>query len=118
MRTWLPRSGYALYLLPLLFLGIFFLYPLLAIFDISLRPDGALDLSAFGRLIASDYYIETLLFTCYQAALSTALTLLLATPCAFVFRPLPICLASRCCSRWPRCHLCCRQSWSRWHSPL
>ena len=85
MRTWLSRSGYALYLLPLLFLGIFFLYPLLAIFDISLRPDGALDLSAFGRLIASDFYIETLLFTCYQAALSTALTLLLAAPCAFVF---------------------------------
>ncbi|MCY4463962.1 MAG: iron ABC transporter permease [Chloroflexi bacterium] len=85
MRTWLSRSGYALYLLPLLFLGIFFLYPLLAIFDISLRPDGALDLSAFGRLVASDYYIEVLLFTCWQAALSTALTLLLATPCAFVF---------------------------------
>lgn len=85
MRTWLSRSGYALYLLPLLFLGIFFLYPLLAIFDISLRPDGALDLSAFGRLLASDFYIETLLFTCYQAALSTALTLLLAAPCAFVF---------------------------------
>ena len=85
MRTWLSRSGYALYLLPLLFLGIFFLYPLLAIFDISLRPDGALDLSAFGWLIASDFYIETLLFTCYQAALSTALTLLLAAPCAFVF---------------------------------
>jgi len=85
VRTWLSRSGYALYLLPLLFLGIFFLYPLLAIFDISLRPDGALDLSAFGRLVASDYYIEVLLFTCWQAALSTALTLLLATPCAFVF---------------------------------
>ncbi len=85
MRTWLPRSGYALYLLPLLFLGIFFLYPLLTIFDISLRPAGELDLSAFGRLISSDYYIETLLFTCYQAALSTGLTLLLATPCAFVF---------------------------------
>ena len=83
--TWLPRSGYALHLLPLLFLGIFFLYPLLSILDISLRPDGELDLSAFGRLIASDYYIETLLFTCYQAALSTLLTLLLATPCAFVF---------------------------------
>ncbi len=85
MRAWLPRSGYALHLLPLLFLGIFFLYPLLSILDISLRPDGELDLSAFGRLIASDYYIETLLFTCYQAALSTVLTLLLATPCAFVF---------------------------------
>ncbi|MCY4146256.1 MAG: iron ABC transporter permease [Chloroflexi bacterium] len=85
MRSWLPRSGCALYLPPLLFLGIFFFYPLLALFDISLRPDGELDLSAFGRLIASDYYIDTLLFTSYQAALSTAFTLLLATPCAFVF---------------------------------
>ncbi len=85
MSKWLPRSGYALYWLPPLFLGIFFLYPLLALFDISLRPAGLLDLSAFARLVASDYYIETLLFTCYQAALSTVLTLLLATPCAYVF---------------------------------
>ncbi|MXV93846.1 MAG: iron ABC transporter permease, partial [Chloroflexi bacterium] len=85
MRLLLSRSGYALYLLPLLFLGIFFLYPLLTIFDISLRPGGALDLSAFGRLVSSNYYIETLLFTSYQAALSTGLTLLLATPCAYVF---------------------------------
>ncbi|MYI40943.1 MAG: iron ABC transporter permease, partial [Chloroflexi bacterium] len=85
MRLLLSRSGYALYLLPLLFLGIFFLYPLLTIFDISLRPGGALDLSAFGRLVSSNYYIETLLFTSYQAALSTGLTLMQATPCAYVF---------------------------------
>ena len=73
------------YLVPLAFLGVFYLYPLLSIFDISLRPAGLLDLSAFVRLLSSDYYIRTLLFTVNQAALSTVFTLLLATPCAFVF---------------------------------
>ncbi len=73
------------FLLPLAFLGIFYVYPLLSIFDVSLRPGGLVDLSAFVRLLSSDYYIGTLLFTVYQAALSTAVTLLLATPCAFVF---------------------------------
>ena len=85
MISRLSRGGAALRILPLLFLGIFFVYPLLAIFDISLRPDGALDLSVFGRLARNDYYIGTLVFTVWQAALSTAVTLILATPCAFVF---------------------------------
>ena len=73
------------YLVPIGFLAIFFVYPLLALFDLSLRPDGALDLSAFARLSSSDYYLGTLLFTVYQALISTAATLLLALPCAFVF---------------------------------
>ncbi len=73
------------FLIPLAFLGIFYVYPLLSIFDVSLRPAGLLDLSAFVQLLSSDYYVGTLLFTVYQAALSTAVTLLLATPCAFVF---------------------------------
>ena len=85
MSRWQPGIKAAVFALPLVFLGIFFVYPLLAIFDISLRPDGALDLSAFGRLFGSDYYLGTLVFTCWQAALSTVATLLLATPCAFVF---------------------------------
>jgi len=71
------------YFAPLAFLGVFYVYPLLSIFDVSLRPAGALELSSFVRLLSSDYYIGTLLFTMYQAALSTAVTLLLATPCAF-----------------------------------
>lgn len=73
------------YLLPLVFLGVFFVYPILALFDVSLRPDGVLDLSAFARLLTGDYYLTTLLFTVYQALISTAATLLLATPCAYVF---------------------------------
>ena len=84
MRARLREFWVAVYLVPLAFLGVFFVYPLLSILDVSLRPDGALDLSGFVRLLSTDYYIGTLLFTIYQALLSTALTLLLATPCAFV----------------------------------
>ena len=74
-----------IYLAPVLFLSAFYVYPLLTIFDISLRPEGALDLSAFARLFTSDYYIGTLLFTFWQALLSTALTIALALPCAYAF---------------------------------
>ena len=85
MRRRARQLWIVVFLLPLVFLGIFYVYPLLSIFDVSLRPAGFLDLSAFLRLLSSDYYIGTLLFTVYQAALSTAVTLVLATPCAFVF---------------------------------
>jgi thiamine transport system permease protein len=76
---------YGLLLLPLLFLLIFFFYPLLAVFAVSLWPDGQLDLSGFARIIASEYYRETLWFTFWQAAVSTVLTLALALPAAYVF---------------------------------
>ena len=76
---------YLIYLLPLLFLATFYVYPLLAILDVSLRPEGWLELSAFLRLLSSDYYLGTLVFTVYQAFLSTVLTIALALPCAFVF---------------------------------
>ena len=85
MRSLLRFDGYLLYLLPLAFLGLFYVFPLLTIFDISLRPAGAVDLSAFVQLLSSDYYTGTLAFTVYQAALSTAATLLLAVPSAYVF---------------------------------
>lgn len=76
--------GYIIYLVPLTFLALFYFYPLLAILDIGLRPDGWLDLSAFLRLLSTDYYLGVFIFTLYQAALSTALTLVLALPCAYV----------------------------------
>lgn len=75
---------YGLYLIPLLFLIIFFLYPLASILDVSLRPDGEIDPSGFIRLFTTGYYIETLLFTVYQAVLSTVLTILLVLPCAYI----------------------------------
>ena len=85
MTQRLRYAAYLLYLVPLIFLGVFYLYPLLTILDISLRPEGILDVSAFARLFSSDYYIGTLVFTVYQALISTTATVVLALPCAFVF---------------------------------
>lgn len=74
-----------LVLTPLAFLAVFFFYPLAAITARGLAPDGALDLSAFGRIIASPFYLDTVWFTVWQAAVSTALTVLAALPAAYVF---------------------------------
>ena len=72
-------------LAPLLFLAIFFFYPLLTIFMVSLAPGGTLDLSGFSRILTSDYYRDTFWFTVGQAVLSTVLTIALALPGAYVF---------------------------------
>lgn len=76
---------YGLLLVPLLFLLVFFFYPLGAILGVGLWPDGTLDLSGFAQLITSDYYRQTLGFTVGQALLSTGLTLALALPASYVF---------------------------------
>jgi thiamine transport system permease protein len=72
-------------LLPLAFLALFFFYPLLSIFQVSLLPEGKLALDALRELVERPYYAQTLWFTTWQAALSTLLTLLLALPGAYVF---------------------------------
>jgi len=74
-----------LYALPLAFLAVFLFYPLLSILGVSLAPQGQIDLSPLGDLIGSGYYLRTIWFTTWQAALSTALTLALALPGAYVF---------------------------------
>src|SRR5690606_35236376 len=74
-----------LFAVPLLFLAVFFFYPLLSIFGASLTQDGALNLSGFAEILTSPYYRDTLWFTTWQAALSTLLTLALALPGAYVF---------------------------------
>lgn len=79
----LGRKG--LLALPLLFLIVFFLYPLGAILQISLIPEGELRLDAFVQIARSAYYRDVLLFTTGQALLSTVLTLVLALPGAFLF---------------------------------
>lgn len=80
----LDRWWYGIYLIPLVFLILFFLYPLASILDVSLRPNGELDPSGFVRLFTSSYYFETLIFTVYQAVLSTVLTIVLVMPSAYV----------------------------------
>jgi thiamine transport system permease protein len=77
--------GQGILLLPLLFLLVFFFYPLGSIFQLSLIQDGRFDLSIFGDIAASSYYRQTLWFTIWQAVVSTLITLGLAIPGAHVF---------------------------------
>ena len=75
------------YAIPLLFLAIFFLYPLAAILRLSLLgapalPGGGAGLAA---LAADPYYLGVIWFSTWQALLSTALTLAIGLPAAYVF---------------------------------
>ncbi|MFC1959418.1 ABC transporter permease [Chloroflexota bacterium] len=76
---------YGLKIVPILFLGIFFFYPLLTILAVSFAPNNTLELSGFIDIFTSSYYRNTLIFTLWQALLSTTLTLLLALPGSYVF---------------------------------
>ena len=75
----------ALYLLPLAFLAVFFFYPLAAVVWRSFAPEGRLNLAPLAALWREAYFGRALWFTTWQAVLSTALTLLLGMPAAFVF---------------------------------
>ena len=68
----------------LLFLAVFFVYPLLAIFARSF-DGGALGLVPFRAVLGDGYYLGRIWFTIWQAAVSTALTLLLGLPAAYLF---------------------------------
>lgn len=74
-----------LVLLPLAFLLLFYFYPLASIVGLSLAPEGRLDLAGLVHLVRSPYYVRTLWFTTWQAALSTLLTVVVALPGAYVF---------------------------------
>jgi thiamine transport system permease protein len=75
-----------IYTIPLLFLAIFFLYPLAAILRLGFAGDPTLGSSAgLWALFADTYYLEIVWFSTWQALLSTALTLALGLPAAYVF---------------------------------
>ena len=69
---------------PLLFLAVFFLYPLAAILGRSLGG-GTLPLDPFRVLLSDTYYLGRIWFTIWQAALSTLLTLAIGLPAAYLF---------------------------------
>ncbi len=71
--------------LPLVFLAIFYFYPLIKILTVSFIPDEAWGPVNLKRLVTSGLYLRTLWFTTWQAVVSTVLTLLLALPGAYVF---------------------------------
>src|SRR5512136_533830 len=73
-----------LILIPLAFLAVFFFFPLATSTARGLAPQGVIDLSAFGKIVGSAFYRETLWFTFWQATVSTVLTVLAAFPAAYV----------------------------------
>jgi len=76
----LMKTQRLLLLLPLAFLGIFYFYPLAAIFQTSFAGG-----NGFVELFTDPYYARVLAFTIIQAALSTLLTLITALPAAYIF---------------------------------
>jgi len=79
-----PSLLVLLALVPLLFLALFFFYPIAEILGQSLTQDGRLDLSPFGTLFDA-YHARLLAFTTGQALLSALLTVLAGMPAAYVF---------------------------------
>jgi thiamine transport system permease protein len=75
----------ALLAVPVIFLGYFFVYPLISISVRGLTVDGSLDPSIIGDVLADPSLRRVALFTVWQAALSTVLTLALGLPLAWVF---------------------------------
>lgn len=69
---------------PAAFLAAFFLYPLGAILWRSFGGEG-LSLDPFGAVLGDSYYLGRIWFTVWQAAVSTALTLVVGLPAAYLF---------------------------------
>lgn len=74
----------ALAAVPLAFLAVFFVYPVLAIVGRGLAPGWRVDLGPFGDVATDGYFRHVVWFTVWQATLSTALTLALGLPGAYV----------------------------------
>lgn len=85
MKSLLQRTVIVLYALPLLFLAVFYFYPLLSIVQISLWPQGGVDLGGLVQTLRQPFLWQVVWFTTWQAAASTALTVALGLPLAYVF---------------------------------
>ncbi|HSM75471.1 MAG TPA: hypothetical protein VK852_12570, partial [Desulfobacterales bacterium] len=79
-----PGRRLLLVLPPLLFLGLFYFYPLARIFTVSFFPGDLWAPLELGKLLTSGYHLGRLWFTFWQAAVSTLLTLVLALPGAWL----------------------------------
>src|SRR3954447_26402239 len=71
-------------LVPLAFLGVFFVYPVAAIVGRGLAPDWHADLDPLGKVATDASLRHVVWFTVWQAVASTVLTLLVALPGAYV----------------------------------
>lgn len=69
---------------PVLFVGLLFVYPLVRILDVGLRPGGRLDLSVLGDVLGDAGLRGVVWFTLWQAVVSTVLTLAVGLPAAYL----------------------------------
>ncbi|MEU6180725.1 ABC transporter permease [Streptomyces coeruleorubidus] len=70
---------------PVAFFAVFFAYPVAAIVARGLKVDGVWRFGRIGEVLAQSDVRHVLWFTTWQAIVSTALTLLIALPGAYVF---------------------------------
>ena len=78
-------AGRLLFLAPLAYLAIFFIYPLTAILARSLGGETGYGFEPFRFLLSDPYYLGRIWFTIWQAVVSTLLTLVIGLPAAFLF---------------------------------
>jgi thiamine transport system permease protein len=78
-------ARFALLAAPVAFFAIFFAYPVAAIVARGLKTDGTWHLGRIGEVLAQSGVRHVLWFTTWQALVSTALTLIVALPGAYVF---------------------------------
>ena len=85
-RTPLSGRGAALLALPpLIFVGLFFVWPVANILALGIAPDGVLGVGALVDAWTEPFVSDVVLFTLGLALVSTLLTLLLGLPPAWVF---------------------------------
>ncbi|MEU9013201.1 iron ABC transporter permease [Streptomyces sp. NPDC048479] len=70
---------------PAVFFAVFFAYPVVAIVGRGLEIDGVWQFGRIGEVLSRPDILRVLWFTTWQALASTALTLLIALPGAYVF---------------------------------
>lgn len=78
-------ARFGLMALPVAFFALFFAYPVAAIVGRGLRADGVWRFGRIGEVLSRPDILDVLWFTTWQALASTALTLLIALPGAYVF---------------------------------
>lgn len=74
----------ALVAVPLAFVCVFFVYPVATIVATGLRPHGSFDLTPLADVVGDGHLRSVAWFTLWQAVVSTALTVIVAMPGAYV----------------------------------
>jgi thiamine transport system permease protein len=85
VKNSLKWRGLLLAALPLIFLAVFYFFPLFKILDLSFRPEGRFDSTGLLAIVTHGRYLHVIWFTLWQAVVSTVLTLLIGLPGAYVF---------------------------------